>query len=92
MAPAWPIAATIGFEARRVGARLVAAADLLHAQTMLLHRLHERRQLGRDLRRIDVGGVGADGRLHAAAGHLDRRLGDLDRGRGSSARCACSSP
>ena len=57
--------------------RLVAAADLLHAQPVLLHRVHERRQLRRDVRRIDVAGIRLHRRLQAAAGHLDRRFRDF---------------
>ena len=60
-----------------LGVGLVAAADLLHAQPMLLHGLDERRQLGRDLGRIDVTRVLLDRRVHAAAGHFDRDLGDF---------------
>jgi len=39
----------------RIDLRLIAAAHLLHAQPVFLYRLHERRKIGRHLRRIDLG-------------------------------------
>ena len=65
------------FEIWRAHVRLIASANLLHAQAVLLHGAHKLRQLLRDLLRIDMAGIRLNGWLDAAACHFNRCLRDF---------------